>query len=91
MYALEAFGDDIAHLVASKMDAQIGQAKEGTYFLRGHGDADHDHIQDITRVIARDVAPEDLDDLFFVADLSRHYYLGMLTEAAAAAQQSTGA
>ncbi|MET0981563.1 MAG: hypothetical protein ABWY02_05645, partial [Telluria sp.] len=82
---------DIAHVVASKVDAQIGQGLEGTYFLRGHGDADHDHIQDITRVIARDVAPEDIEDVFFVADLSRHYYLGMLTEAAAAAQQPAGA
>jgi hypothetical protein len=73
------------------VDAKLGPDLAGTYFIRGHGDADHDHIQDITRVIVRDVAPQDLEDVFFVADLSRHYYMGMLTEAAAAAQSPASA
>ena len=87
MYSLEGFGDDIGHLVASRVDAQLGPDRDGSYFLHGHGDADHAHIVDITRIIASEVAPADLEDVFFVADLSRHYYLGMLTEAFATANQ----
>lgn len=85
MYTLEGFGDDIGHLVASKIGEQLKASQGGTYFLQAHGDADHDHIQDITRVIANAVSPQDVDDVFYVADMSCHYYLGMLTEIAEAA------
>ncbi|MGZ4929219.1 MAG: hypothetical protein ACXV76_13260 [Halobacteriota archaeon] len=82
MYTLEGFGDDIGHIVASIMDKQMQQSGVATYFLHGHGDADHDHIKDITRTILEDVACEDLDSVFHVADLSCRQYLGMLSEAA---------
>jgi pyrroloquinoline quinone (PQQ) biosynthesis protein C len=82
MYTLEGFGDDIGHLVASQIAKQLPSGQGGTYFLHSHGDADHEHIRDITKVISQDVAEKDLDDVFHVADLSCRFYLGMLSEAA---------
>ncbi|HKO93285.1 MAG TPA: iron-containing redox enzyme family protein [Polyangiaceae bacterium] len=81
-FALEALGDDLGHLAAS---AIVGLATEGgrmTRFLRGHGQADHEHIQDIVAVIERHVSrPVDQEDLFYVASRSAELYAQIVEDA----------
>jgi heme oxygenase len=78
MYTLEALGDDIGHAIATKVGA--GMNHKGTYFLSGHGDADHDHIKDITNVVLHDVPREDLDELLNVARNAATFYVGLIDD-----------
>lgn len=82
MYVLESLGDDIAHTVARRVSqAMTGQARDAVYFLRGHGDADHDHAAEITRQIVQHVTADvDRKDVLYVAELSSRYYVQMLSE-----------
>jgi heme oxygenase len=78
MYTLEALGDDIGHAIATKVGAGLNH--KGTYFLSGHGDADHDHIKDITNVVLHDVPREDLDELLYVARNAAQFYVGLIND-----------
>jgi thiaminase len=81
MYTLEALGDDVGHMIASKVGTGLSLGQKGTYFLSGHGDADHDHIKDITNTIVRDVPTADLGELFYVAENSAGFYIGLINDA----------
>jgi hypothetical protein len=76
MYTLEALGDDVWHAIAARVGA--GMNHKGTYFLSGHGDADHDHIKDITNVVLHDVPREDRDELLYVARNAAKFYVGLI-------------
>jgi pyrroloquinoline quinone (PQQ) biosynthesis protein C len=80
MYTLEALGDDFGNLLASVLNANFSLQGKGTYFLKGHGAADHDHIQDITDIIINHVPAADIEEVLYVAELSATYYLGILDD-----------
>jgi pyrroloquinoline quinone (PQQ) biosynthesis protein C len=83
MYTLEALGDDVGHMMAKKLGETLalGQ-KKGTYFLAGHGDADHDHIKGITTTIIEHVPPADREEMIYVAENSANFYIGLINDAA---------
>jgi pyrroloquinoline quinone (PQQ) biosynthesis protein C len=85
LYALEALGDDIAHAVANQVAAKLSAgANAAVAFLRGHGDADHEHARAIEDHVLRYVTtPDDRADVLHVARLSSEFYVRMLHEASA--------
>lgn len=80
MYTLEALGDDVGHLISAKVQEGLKLGKQGIYFLSGHGEADHDHIKDITDVIVNDVPSEDIAELLYVSNRSAELYLGLIND-----------
>lgn len=81
LFVLEAFGDDVGHLVSGKLDASLGLRGKGSYFLAGHGDADHDHIREITSAVEEHMHdPKDVADMLHVAKVACDLYLGILEE-----------
>ena len=81
MFTLEALGDDVGHLISRQLDRTLTLEGRGAYFLAGHGDADHDHIQEITQTIEKHMRdPSDLADTLHVAHASADLYLRMLDE-----------
>jgi pyrroloquinoline quinone (PQQ) biosynthesis protein C len=90
LHALEALGNDLGHVVARGIDRGIGSAGNASYFLRGHGDADRDHIEDIDEQIHRYAnSPSDEADIFCVAEASADLYVRMLDEITTWVQQWT--
>jgi pyrroloquinoline quinone (PQQ) biosynthesis protein C len=83
-FALEALGDDVGHLVADALAKTVPGGAQSTGFLRGHGEADHDHIRDIVEVIEKHVtAPRDRADLLYVASVSADLYAQIIEGATA--------
>jgi pyrroloquinoline quinone (PQQ) biosynthesis protein C len=83
-YALEALGDDVGHMVADALSKTVQGGAASTVFLRGHGEADHDHIKDIENVIATHVTdPRDRADVMYVATVSADLYAQILEAATA--------
>jgi pyrroloquinoline quinone (PQQ) biosynthesis protein C len=81
-FALEALGDDVGHVVADALAKVMPGRAKSTVFLKGHGEADHDHIRDIVEVIEKHVtAPRDRADLLYVAAVSADFY-AQIVEAA---------
>jgi pyrroloquinoline quinone (PQQ) biosynthesis protein C len=81
-FALEALGDDVGHLVADALAKAARVGAGSTTFLRGHGEADHDHIRDIIDVIEKYVTlPGDRADLLYVASASADLYAQILEAA----------
>jgi pyrroloquinoline quinone (PQQ) biosynthesis protein C len=81
LFALEAFGDDVGHLVSKKLDSSLGLRGKASYFLAGHGDADHDHIREITTTIEEHMRdPKDVADTIHIATVSCDLYIGILDE-----------
>jgi hypothetical protein len=67
--------------MASTLRGTLGLGGKGTHFLSGHGDADHDHIQDITGTIVEHVEERDLEEVFYVAKCSGTFYVGLIEDA----------
>lgn len=83
MRVLESLGDELGHKIADRIDAGMGPAKHGkaSSFLRGHGDADRDHIKEIDRQVAAHVgSPRDRRDIVLVATASADLYVRMLDD-----------
>jgi hypothetical protein len=54
---------------------------KASYFLAGHGDADHDHIREITTTIEEHMRePADTADMLHIARVSCDLYLGILDD-----------
>lgn len=84
LFVLEAFGDDVGHLIAKKLEQSLQIGTGTTSFLAGHGDADHDHIRDITECVEKHMKnPADMGDMLHIAKVSRDLYIGILEEVAA--------
>jgi len=82
MYVLECLGGDIGGGLARAVDEALGLQGRGTYFLRGHGEADADHSMALFDVIGRHVHdPADCEAVRRVAALSLSCYLGILDSA----------
>ncbi len=87
MFVLESLGDDIGHFAAQRIGRALDDSS-ATYFLAGHGDADHDHAREITETIQKHMTdPADVADTLHVARVARDLYLGILDEAIARGPQ----
>jgi hypothetical protein len=84
MRVLESLGDDLGHRIAGLIDRGLAKdraAPKGSAFLRGHGDADREHIKEIDRQIAACAdSPLDMRDILVVARASADLYVHMLEE-----------
>jgi pyrroloquinoline quinone (PQQ) biosynthesis protein C len=81
LYVLEAMGDDLGKRVARGLQSGLGEARRGIKFVAGHGVADHDHTADLTRVITEHItAPEDIEDVQHVADVTADLYVRMFQQ-----------
>jgi len=81
MYTLQSLGEDIGHLVATKVSEGLSFGRRATSFLRGHADADYDHVKGVTETITRHVPPVDLAELLYVAEISARFYGGLISDA----------
>jgi hypothetical protein len=81
---LEALGDDLGHHIADHLDrrsAKDGASRKASYFLRGHGEADREHIKEIDQQVAAHVgSPRGRRDILLVATASADLYVRMLEE-----------
>jgi pyrroloquinoline quinone (PQQ) biosynthesis protein C len=83
LYTLEAMGNDLGGRIGEAMKASIGKDKSGVKFIEGHGIADHDHTDDLTRVISHQIKdPADRADVDFVADVVADLYVRMFEQIA---------
>ena len=83
-FANEALGSDLGHSMAQSVDRSLAANGKASYFLRGHGEADHDHIQRIEREIAaQGVSDEDRGDILHVAKVSADLYARLIDESSA--------
>lgn len=84
LFVLEAFGDDLGHFVADKIRSSLKVEGSATYFLDGHGAADHDHIRDITDAVEEHMRdPEDVADMLHIAEVSLDLYTAILEDSIA--------
>jgi heme oxygenase len=79
MFVLESLGGKSASGIAQGIDHALKLNGKGTYFLRGHGDADAQHSEDLCSVIDVSVkAQEDVETFLFVAEESQALYCSIL-------------
>ena len=82
LFVLESLGGEAGGKIASALDHALQLKGKGTYFLRGHGDADAQHSEDLCSVIQQNVSsPEDIDTFLFVAAESEALYAEILDHA----------
>ena len=79
LYVLEAMGDDLGHIVSDLIEAG-GNLPDGVKFLRGHGEADAAHTEDLTRQIRDNVNDRDRPDIHHVADVVGDLYVRIFEE-----------
>jgi pyrroloquinoline quinone (PQQ) biosynthesis protein C len=82
LYTLEAMGDDLGTRIAQAIGPQLqATGGRGLKFLAGHGEADHEHTADLTRMIAAHLTdPTDRADVDHVADVVGELYVGMFRQ-----------
>jgi len=85
LYTLEAMGDDLGTRIAQAIGPQLGETGgRGLKFLAGHGEADHGHTADLTRMISTHITdPVDRADVEHVADVVGELYVSMFRQIAA--------
>jgi pyrroloquinoline quinone (PQQ) biosynthesis protein C len=84
LYALESLGGAVGTLISEKLRDNLPAGESGVYFLRGHGEADHDHAADLEEQITRNISKsEDLDDILYVAEVSSVLYMRLVEESTA--------
>ncbi len=84
LFALESLGDDAASAISKAFDSGLKLDGKGTYFLRGHGEADHCHARDLVARIVENVPNEaDFAEILHAADVSSILYARMLEDIAA--------
>lgn len=80
LYTLEAMGDDLGGRIATAVAAGLG-GSEAVKFLAGHGVADKDHTEDLTRVISTMITTaEDRAAVDQVADVVADLYVRMFQQ-----------
>jgi len=82
LYTLEAMGDDLGSRIAQAIGPQLaGTGGRGLKFLAGHGETDHDHTADLTRMISTHITdPADRADVDHVADVVGELYVSMFQQ-----------
>jgi hypothetical protein len=83
MFVLESLGGKSASGIAGAIDQTLQLNGKGTYFLRGHGDADAQHSEDLCSVIDANVkSQEDVETFLLVAAEAEDLYCSILDHAA---------
>jgi pyrroloquinoline quinone (PQQ) biosynthesis protein C len=84
LYTLEAMGDDLGTRIAQAIGPQlVGTGGRGLKFHAGHGEADHDHTADLTRMISTHITDAaDRADVEHVADVVGELYVGIFRQIA---------
>jgi heme oxygenase len=59
MFVLESLGGKVGGGVAAALDATLKLEGKGLYFLKGHGEADSHHSEDLYRVISENLSSEE--------------------------------
>lgn len=81
LYALESLGDAMGVLLSKSLGQGLQLGGKAVYFLEGHGEADHHHRHDLENQITKHVtASKDIDDLFYIAQISSDLYARMIEE-----------
>ena len=82
MFVLESLGGRVAGGLAAKLDEVLKLNGRAQYFLKGHGEADAHHSEDLYRVIAENVRnSDDLNAFQTMADEASALYCEMLEQA----------
>lgn len=66
MFVLESLGGSVGGDIAKALDQALALEGKATYFLRGHGEADTHHSEDLFRVISENIT-SDTDKAAFQA------------------------
>ncbi len=81
LYALESLGDAMGTMISQCLGKGLALEGQAVYFLQGHGEADHHHTKDLQEQITQHVtSPQDLDDMFYIAEISSGLYARMIEE-----------
>lgn len=82
MFVLESLGGRIGGVMAQTVDRVLQLDGKGTYFLRGHGEADEHHSEDLYAVISENVkSEEDRSAFLYMAREAEDLYCGILDHA----------
>lgn len=82
MFVLESLGGRVGGSISQAIDQSLGLHGKGVYFLRGHGEADAHHSEDLYAVITEGVtSPQDRDDFLRMIRESEDLYRGILDNA----------
>lgn len=89
-FTLEWFGSTRAGQAAANLvrRAPIERIESAVRFLRGHGDADDDHIRAFAEPLSEISDPDEIEAILLSARLTSNLYLGMLDWARAAGSRS---
>lgn len=92
LFVLESLGGAAGGKIAGALDHALRLNGKATYFLRGHGDADAQHSEDLCSVIQQNLnSPEDIDTFLLVAAESEALYAEILDHALDIQQNSARA
>jgi Iron-containing redox enzyme len=81
LYTLECLGGDLGGSISDLIDQGLGLNGKGVKFVRGHGEADEQHSEDLIHQIGTHVkSKNDLEEIVYVAELSTRLYVGILKE-----------
>lgn len=90
MFVLETLGGKSASRISKAIDQALKLNGKATYFLRGHGDADAQHSEDLCSVIGDGVtSPEDVETFLYTVAESESLYCDILDHAFNAQPRST--
>jgi heme oxygenase len=82
MFVLESIGGESASGIAQTIDNTLKLNGKGTYFLRGHGDADAQHSEDLVTVVDANVKTKnDVETFLFAAEEAASLYCSILDHA----------
>lgn len=82
MFVLESLGGRIGGAMAQTVDRTLKLDGKGVYFLRGHGEADAHHSEDLYTVISENVkSEEDRSAFLYMARQAEDLYRGILDHA----------
>jgi heme oxygenase len=87
MFVLESLGGKIGGIMARAVDQTLKLNGKGIYFLRGHGEADAHHSEDLFEMISEHVnSAEDRAAFLYMCREAEELYCGILDNAFLGAQ-----
>lgn len=82
MFVLESLGGKSAAGISKAIDQALKLNGKATYFLRGHGDADAQHSEDLCALIDDGItSPDDLETFLYTVAESESLYCDILNHA----------
>lgn len=81
MLALEGLGGAIGGSIAKGIDTCLNLEGKGTYFLSGHGEADHHHSAELIGITKKYITcPDEVELVRRVGQMSQNSYVGILDD-----------